>query len=818
MRVGSVRLGDEDRCMSSPFARAVDALRRPLAFAAADQWRGLDRVRELEATVRHAARAARSLAVPPDVRQALQRIERDFCGPLEREARMAAGERALAVVEIWADPAFVDAALSRPVASLPGVGPKRADALSRRGIRSVAHLLFHLPSRFDDRRALARIADLEVGRRATFVGRVLTTDSGGSRTRGGRYRPTFKALLGDDGGTVLLRWFHGVDSMREMVRKGTTFLVTGDVKRYRFDKEVVHPELERLEGAGEDGEEATLDLDRLRSVVPEYPSPEGIPPRTLRGFVQRAVAAYADLVESHLPETLARTRDLPPVSDALRAIHQPGTDADVEALRRRDSPAFERLILEELYGLEVGLALRRAAHQREPALALPGDGPRTRQVAMRLPFKLTQAQRRAWGEIRRDLARPHPMNRLLQGDVGSGKTVVAFLAAVAAAEHGRQSALMAPTELLAEQHARTLARLVASSGAELRVELLVASRPRAEREAVRAALEAHEVDLLVGTHALVQDDLRIPRLSLSVVDEQHRFGVLQRKALASKAEDGLVPHTLVMTATPIPRTLALTLYGDLDVSVIDELPPGRAPVATDVLREGEGRRVVDQIRAAAGRGEQIYVVYPLVEETEKTDLRAATESAERIRRAFPDLKVDLVHGRLDAASRGEAMARFERGETDLLVSTTVIEVGVDVPRATLMVVEHAERFGLAQLHQLRGRVGRGDRPGTCLLVARGVSDESEARLAAMLATTDGFAIADADLRIRGPGEFLGTRQHGKLPDLWVADLLRDARWIATAREAALETVRNDPGLARHSALRRAVAQRFGERLSLIRVG
>ncbi|NNL68183.1 MAG: DNA helicase RecG, partial [Myxococcales bacterium] len=352
----------------------------------------------------------------------------------------------------------------------------------------------------------------------------------------------------------------------------------------------------------------------------------------------------------------------------------------------------------------------------------------------------------------------------------------------------------------------------------LRVDLLVASRSRAEREAVHAKLARAELDLVIGTHALVQDDVRIPRLSVAVVDEQHRFGVLQRKALAAKAEDGLVPHMLVMTATPIPRTLALTLYGDLDVSVIDELPPGRMPVATHVLREGEGRRVVEQIRAATKRGEQVYVVYPLVEETEKTDLRAATESTERIRRAFPELTVDLVHGRLDAAARAEAMVRFERGETDLLVSTTVIEVGVDVARATLIVVEHAERFGLAQLHQLRGRVGRGEQPGTCLLVARGVSEESEARLAAMLATTDGFAIADADLRIRGPGEFLGTRQSGKLPDLFVADLLRDARLIATAREAALATVRADPGLADQPALRRAVEQRFGERLSLIRVG
>jgi ATP-dependent DNA helicase RecG len=806
--------------MSSPFTRAACDLRDALGRAAAAPEAGAAEVVE-------AAARARRLAVPPDVAKTLAAMERAFGAADADVGRLA--PRALARVEPWAEPAFADEALARPVSEIPGVGPRRADALARRGLRSVANLLFHLPTRYDDRRALCTVGALEVGRRATFVARVLETKSGGSRGRGGRFRRTFRAKVGDGTGVAYLRWFHGTDQMKESVRPGATVLVTGDVKRYRFDREIVHPELERLaapdEAAGEGDLEAggagtlepELDLGALGAVVPDYPSPDGIPPRTLRGFVERAVRAYADLVASHLPEPLARERGLPSASDALREIHLPARDADVEALRRRESKAFERLVLEELYGLEVGLALRREAHAREPALAIP-DGPRVRDAAAKLPFRLTQAQRRSWGEIRRDLARPHPMNRLLQGDVGSGKTVLAFLAAVAVAEHGRQSALMAPTELLAEQHARTLARLVEATGDPLRVDWLVASRPPAERRDVRARLEAGEVDLVVGTHALVQADLHIPRLSLAIVDEQHRFGVLQRQALGAKADDGLSPHVLVMTATPIPRTLALTLYGDLDVSVIDELPPGRSPVETHLLREGEGRRVVELIRAATGRGEQVYVVYPLVEETEKTDLRAATESTERIRRAFPDLAVDLVHGRLDAEARAEAMARFERGDTQLLVSTSVIEVGVDVPRATLMVVEHAERFGLAQLHQLRGRVGRGSRPGTCVLVARGGSEESEARLAALLATTDGFAIADADLRIRGPGEFLGTRQHGKLPDLWVADLLRDARLISVAREAALETVRDDPTLASHPALRRAVEQRWADRLALVRVG
>ena len=415
------------------------------------------------------------------------------------------------------------------------------------------------------------------------------------------------------------------------------------------------------------------------------------------------------------------------------------------------------------------------------------------------------------------------MHRLLQGDVGSGKTAVAFLGRLhRGGGAGHQTALMAPTELLAEQHERTLRRLAGPDGGPgptpLRIGLLTASLPRAARRGAPGGGGGRgEIDLLVGTHALLQGGVAFARLALVVVDEQHRFGVLQRAALAGKAR-GPAPHQLVMTATPIPRTLALTVYGDLDVSVIDELPPGRKPVVTDLLRSGEGERAMQLLRETLARGEQAYVVYPLVEESERSDLRAATESAERIAAAFPGARVDLVHGRQVAAERAAAMERFERGTTRILVSTTVIEVGVDVPGATLMIVEHAERFGLAQLHQLRGRVGRGARPGTCLLVARGSTEDSEARLRALLETQDGFRIAEADLRIRGPGEFLGTRQHGRLPDLRIADLLRDARWVAAAREAALAAVRADPGLRRTPRLAEAVSRRWGDRLALAGVG
>ena len=791
---------------ATPFEAAIQALAKPLDFAAADDFARADRVRDLEAGTAAAARRAARLAIPPDVRGRLE----ELAAALEEAAagagqRRAAVERARRLLAPLRDPDFAAAAIARPLSSLPGVGAKRAQQLARRGLRSVSDLLFLLPSRYDDRRALEKVGALEVGRRATFVAEVKLADFVPAR---GRARRMFQAVVGDETGTLILKWFRGGEALQGSVRKGVRLRVTGDVRRYRFAKEIIHPEIDVLKDSDESG--------GGQAIVPDYPTPEGVPPRTFRRLVAQTVADHADLVASHLPARLARERELPDVPEALRRIHQPAPDADPEALARRASAAHQRLVLEELYLLEVGLVGRATARAAEPGIPVAGARAAARAAARALPFRLTAAQRRAVAEVLGDLERPHPMSRLLQGDVGSGKTAVAFLAAAAAVAGGLQTALMAPTELLAEQHARTLRPFAAAVG--LRLGLLTASVPRAEAEPLRAAMAAGDVDLVVGTHALVQGDVRFARLGLVVIDEQHRFGVLQRAALASRTREGLAPHVLVMTATPIPRSLALTVFGDLDLSVIDALPPGRTPVRTVLLRSGEGERVVELVRETVARGEQVYVVYPLVEESEKVDLRAATESTERIRAAFPRWRVDLVHGRLDAPQRAAAMARFERGETQILVSTTVIEVGVDVPNATLMVVEHAERFGLAQLHQLRGRVGRGRAPGTCVLVARGAGEDSEARLRAMLETQDGFAIADADLRIRGPGEFLGTRQHGRLPDLRIADLVRDARLVAVAREAAQRSVRADPSLSRQPELARAVARRWGERLALVGVG
>ena len=801
----------DGRLPASPLCEALEGLRAPLEFASRDEARHAERVRDLPRTLRAAAARVAALRVPRDLRRAMERVEHAFDPPVEaaRQPRLIAATRARLEPFLAVD--WPERALERPLTALSGVGPQRAALLERRGYRTVSDLLFAFPIRYDDRRTLSEIGTLEVGRRATFVAEVLAVDFVPQRGRGGRFRRVFQAAVGDDTGHLRLKWFHGGEALRDFVVKGARLLVTGDVRRYLFEKEILHPDIEVLPKSGE------LEGGALGGVVPEYSAPEGIPARTFRGYVARAVEEYADLVIGHYPAA-RREAPLPPPGAALVAIHQPESETATGDLLARRGPAFERLILEELFLLQLGLALRRSARHREPGIPVTIPPEAERRAVGGLPFALTAAQRRVVGEISADLALPHPMNRLLQGDVGSGKTAVAFLAARGVAATGHQVALMAPTELLAEQHERTLQRYASRGDPPLRIARLTSSLPRGEAVALRRQLAAGEVDLVVGTHALVQSEVSFHALALAIVDEQHRFGVLQRAALAEKTRGGRSPHVLVMTATPIPRTLALTTYGELDVSVIDELPAGRQPVATHLLREGEGARVMEAIRAALRRREQIYVVYPLVESSEKVDLRAVEESAERSARALPEARVGLAHGRLDAATRAETMRRFEAREIDLLVCTTVIEVGVDGASATLIVIEHAERFGLAQLHQLRGRVGRGKRAGTCLLVARGSTADSEARLAALLETQDGFAIADADLRIRGPGEFLGTRQSGRLPDLRIADLIRDARLVAEARQRALDCVRADPGLRDQPRLRRAVRLRGGERLARADVG
>lgn len=769
-----------------------------------------------------AALAKRGL--PRELRARLDKLDKRLAARKPGRPKQALGREILELVDPLGRADFADELLGKSLAALPGVGPKKAEGFARRGLERVSDLLFWLPARYEDRRQVSTVDALKVGQHATFVAQVKVVDWVSTR-RGGRFGKIFQAVVGDDDAIVTLKWFRGGEVIANSVVKGRWLLVSGEVKRYRFSKELIHPDVEVIKGPDAEGEgdaaaSPASRPDEHGSVVPVYAAPEGMNPRTLRRLIQQAVDGYADLVRGHLPPDVVADRRLPSVPAALRALHRPEPDVDVERYAAFASPAHERLVLEELYLLELGLAMRRARAGERPGVAIDASLPDSRTAAKALPFSLTGAQRRVMGEILADLGRAHPMNRLVQGDVGSGKTAIALLSAVAVAASGGQTALMAPTELLAEQHYRTLTKLVESGegGIPLRVGLLTASLPRAEIKQVRGLLAMGELDLVVGTHALVAGEIVFKDLVLSIVDEQHRFGVMQRAALSAARPDGRYPHRMVMTATPIPRSLAMTLYGELDLSVIDELPPGRKPIETILLRSGEGQRVMDLVRETLARGEQVYIVYPLVEESEKMDLRNAIDSADQISRAFPEHRLDVVHGRLDAAERQAAMDRFASGASSILVATTVIEVGVDVPNATLMVIEHAERFGLAQLHQLRGRVGRGGARGRCVLVARGSSEKSEQRLRAMTRTTDGFKIADADLDIRGPGDFLGTRQSGHLPELRIADLLRDTLLVAAARNVARREIDADPALRRAPETRRAVRRRWGTRIDLSGVG
>ena len=667
------------------------------------------------------------------------------------------------------------------------------------GLRTVQDLLFHLPTRHEDRTRLTPLRSVSPGDGRTCAG----TIAGVTPAPRGRPRVPLFVTLRDASGFLRAKFFNQPYLERTFSR-GQRLIVHGKVdppRRGEGALEMTVKDYEIVESA----EDEPLHMGRL---VPIYPLTAGLSHRRLRRLTKQLVDLFADRVPESLPDALRARRSLEPVARALRAGHFPETEAEAQA-------AKHRFVFEDFFVLELGLGIRRHRQGREAGLALRPKGLLAARLRESLPYALTAAQERVWREIRTDMAEPYPMNRLLQGDVGSGKTVVAALALLTAIEAGYQTALMAPTEILAEQHARTLAPLLAPLG--VRVALLTTATRGKERQALLAAAAAGELDCVLGTHALVQETVAFRRLGLVVVDEQHRFGVMQRAVLRGKGER---PDVLVMTATPIPRTLALTLYGDLDVSVIDELPPGRRPVRTFVREEDKRREIYGFLRDQMREGRQVYVVYPLVEESETLDLRAATEMADRLaREVFAEFRVGLLHGRMAGAEKDRVMDEFRAGALQLLVSTTVIEVGIDVPNASVMLIEHAERFGLSQLHQLRGRVGRGPWKSYCILMRRGASEDARRRLDAMAETTDGFRIAEVDLSIRGPGDFFGTRQSG-LPAFRVADLLRDGAMLEEARQEAFALVAADPQLAapEHRALRTALLARWRGKLGLASVG
>jgi ATP-dependent DNA helicase RecG len=754
--------------------------------------------RDLEAL--SAELCAYDTAVPEQRRASVERcrtlIERLRCG---RTAPSATYHRSSG------DPAEHLKALSQSAQFVRGVGPRYAEKFRKFGIQTVEDLLYHLPFRYEDRRSLSTIRQLRVGDVASVVGEIAHV---AERYVGRNQRRILEGVLRDETGLLALTWYHQVAYFRSRYQVGQRCLVHGKVEGGPAgQKRMVHPEIDLssdLEGQG---------------ILPVYNKPTTTSVGIMRKIVQQAAADWGERLPSVLPEVVVRRAGVIDLRQAMQLIHTPPRDADVEALNGCRSLGHRSLVFDELFFLQLGMALRRRSVEIESGLTLSKRGPLTGRLEAVLPFRLTGAQQRVLAEVYADMAKPHPMHRLIQGDVGSGKTIVALFAALVAIENDCQAAFMAPTELLAEQHFSTVHGLARQLGVD--TALLTGELTRAQRRELHARIESGDVPLVIGTHALIQEGVTFKALGFAVIDEQHRFGVLQRAALRRLGARGLAPDILLMSATPIPRTLAMAVYGDLDISVLDELPPGRRPVRTLLRHEGERAKVYDLVKHELDNGRQAYVVYPLVESSDVMELRDATTMAQELARAvFHDYRVGLVHGKMKGAEKDAVMRRFKGGDIQLLVSTTVIEVGIDVPNASIMVVEHAERFGLAQLHQLRGRVGRGGDASLCvLLTAFHRGEDVHRRLQAMASTNDGFKIAEADLELRGPGEMLGTRQSG-LPDFRVANLIRDRTVLDEARHAADEWLRCDPKLesAESRPLRTVLAHRWAGRLELAEIG
>ena len=694
-----------------------------------------------------------------------------------------------------------------PLTYVKGIGPARAAMLEAKGLVTVEDLLGYVPFRYEDRSNMKTIAQLAPGEMATVIADVRSTKMSGFRRRN---LGMFEARFTDASRAILAgKWFHG-GYLANVLAEGMKVALFGKVEfdTYSGELSMLHPEFEILSGDDDDGE-ATLHVGR---VVPIYEGTGKLTTRILRTFTHRILGAV-DPVSDALPQFLRDRLKMPDRWTAIRDIHFPPPDSDLRLLNAFRSPAQFRLIFEEFFWLECGVALKRGKARSLPGIAFElNDRVRERVKAM-LPFKPTSAQKRVLAEIAKDMAEPHPMNRLLQGDVGSGKTIVAAEAAVIAIENGYQVAVLAPTEILAAQHGFYFKQIL--SKLDYVTLLLTGSFSAREKVQLKKLVSEGLANVVVGTHALLEKDVEFQKLGLAIIDEQHRFGVLQRLGLVQK---GVTPDVLVMTATPIPRTLAMTMYGDLDVSVIDELPPGRKPIATRHATSDRIESVYSFVKKQVDEGRQAYVVYPVIEESETQAMKAAQKEYEHLsREVFPDLAVGLMHGRLGPAEKEAVMQRFKEGHIKILVSTTVIEVGVDVPNASVMVVEQAERFGLSQLHQLRGRVGRGAAQSYCILVTEKMNNTARERIRTLVESTDGFYISEMDLKLRGPGEFFGTKQSG-LPSLRVANILRDAEILEIARREAVDFVARPPS---EEELRRGVAyirDHWQRRYGLVTVG
>jgi ATP-dependent DNA helicase RecG len=697
------------------------------------------------------------------------------------------------------------AILSQKIDLIKGIGPKIAKKFQKKGIETIEDLLFFLPRTYEDRRKITPVGELVEDKTAVVFGEIIKS--------GVNYyskRKTYEILMTDGTGFLTLKWFNFQEKvMRGLYPPGKKIYAIGEVHRFLKTLEMIHPETFSEE------EEEKLERE-LGRIVPVYSAIEGVPEKTLKKIMRSVVEEYVDLVDNLIPPHILKKANLLPVKEALRNLHLPQTSEIFEDLLNERNIYLRSLSFEELFFLELGLALKKSQVVKEKGIAFRVESPLVEEFLKRLPFELTKAQRRVIEEIKKDMAKPTPMNRLIQGDVGCGKTVVAFVSALIAIDNGYQVALMAPTEILAEQHYRNFRAYAQLMGIPFC--LLTGGISPAKKREIYHGLATGYYKLVIGTHALFQERVEFKNLGLVIIDEQHRFGVLQRAALREKAK-GITPDTLVMTATPIPRTLALTVYGDLDVSIIDEMPKGRKPVITKLFLEYNKDKAYALVREELKRGNQAYVILPLIEESESLNLKAVMTYGEELQReVFPEFKVRILHGKMSSVEKDKIMQAFKGGEINVLVSTTVVEVGVDVPNATVMVIEHAERFGLSQLHQLRGRVGRSEKQSYCFLIAYNVSFQSEAfkRLQILTQTYDGFKIAEEDLKLRGPGDLFGTQQSGFI-EFKRADPVRDLDLLLLARDFAFELIREDPELKNYPALREELFRRWEERLKLSEV-
>ncbi len=697
--------------------------------------------------------------------------------------------------------------LETPLQYVKGIGPARAEMLAAKGLATVADLLYYAPFRYEDRTNVKTIAELAPGEKAAVTASVVSAKLSGFRSRSlGLFEATFEDASGE---ALQGRWFHG-ERYRDSLLPGTRVSLFGKVEldRGNASRLMVQPEVEVL--SSEDAWEETLHSGRIVAV---YEAAGKVSARVFRSLIDR-ILKHAELPEDALPESVRERIHLPDLASAIRSVHNPPPDTPLELLNAFRTPAQVRLIFDEFFWLECGLALKQAKSRKATGITFHLEASTRKKILHLLPFKPTAAQRRVMQEIANDMKSGQPMSRLLQGDVGSGKTIVAAQAAVIAIENGYQVAVLAPTEILANQHFGYFEKLMSKAG--YHVASLVGSHSAKEKQHSKASIADGRAQVVVGTHALLEEDVIFARLGLAIIDEQHRFGVRQRQELAKKGAQP--PDVLVMTATPIPRTLALTIYGDLDVSSIDELPPGRRPIVTKHVPNSNVEGVYSFLAQQVASGRQAYVVYPIVEETEQS---AAAKAAEKMylhlsKAVFPNLKVALLHGKLAADEKVAAMRSFERGETQILVATTVIEVGVDVPNASVIVIEDAERFGLAQLHQLRGRVGRGSHQSYCILVTGKLSDIARERIRTLVESNDGFYIAEMDMKLRGPGEFFGTKQSG-IPGLRLADLMRDGDILESARDQARRLI-DSKDTAEVRAVNRYVQENWQRRYGFVLVG